>query len=178
MLRRLLPVYAAAAVFAGGYSLLHPFGAIETGGNKQSILSGAEIDPGTLALYARACQNCHSFNTRVPIYGRVPPLSWMIARDVRHARSHMNLSEWQEYSDAERRRLLSEIGSVVRNHQMPVKRYLLLHPEARLSEQEREQIYQWTRAERSRLRPQPTSSGSRFAKYADSRRMILLGSLQ
>jgi Haem-binding domain len=170
MFRRLLPVYAAAAVFAGGYSLLRPFGAIETGGTKQSILNGAQIDPGTLALFERACQNCHSSKTRLPIYGRVPPFSWLIARDVRHARSHMNLSRWQEYSDADRSRLLSEIGSAVRNRKMPLPRYLLLHPEARLSQREREQIYQWTRAERSRLRPQPTSTASRFAKYADSPR--------
>ena len=63
----------------------------------------------------------------------------------------MNLSQWQDYSTDDRLRLLSEIGSAVRNREMPVQRYLLLHPEARLSDDERQQIYSWTRNERRRI---------------------------
>jgi len=72
----------------------------------------------------------------------------------------MNLSQWQDYSVDDRVRLLSEIGSAVRNRKMPVQRYLLLHPEARLTDMERQQIYRWTRTERGRLslRPIPTAS--------------------
>ena len=151
MSRRLLIPCVAAAVFAAGCSLIRPFGVIETAPLNETILRGAEIDPETIALIERACQNCHSLKTALPLYSHVPPISWLIARDVRQARSHMNLSQWQEYSASDRVRLLSEIGSAVRNRQMPVRRYLLLHPEGRLSEKERQQIYEWTRAERSRL---------------------------
>jgi hypothetical protein len=63
----------------------------------------------------------------------------------------MNLSRWQDYSLDDRLRLLSELGSAVRNGEMPVQRYLWLHPEARLSDVERQQIYRWTKKERSRL---------------------------
>jgi hypothetical protein len=63
----------------------------------------------------------------------------------------MNLSQWQDYSTDDRLRLLSEIGSAVRNREMPVQRYLLLHPEARLTDGERQEIYRWTRTERSRV---------------------------
>jgi hypothetical protein len=122
------------------------------------ILSGAEIDSQTLAIIGRACRDCHSLNTVLPFYGHFAPFSWLIARDVQQARLHMNLSQWQEYSAADRARLLSEIGGAVRKRQMPVQRYLLLHREARLSDQEREKVYQWTRAERSRLRSQQTQS--------------------
>jgi len=34
---------------------------------------------------------------------------------------------------------------------MPPQRYLLLHPEARLGDDERQPIYRWTRTERRRL---------------------------
>jgi len=70
----------------------------------------------------------------------------------------MNLSQWQDYSTDDRLRLLGEIGSAVRNRKMPVKRYLLLHPEARLTDIERQQIYLWTRTERSRLRQRQTQA--------------------
>ena len=128
---------------------------------KGAILSGADIDPETLGLIQRACQNCHSFNTELPLYGRIAPMSWLMARDVQQARLHMNLSQWREYPAKDRVMLLSEVGSAVRNHVMPVQRYVLLHSEARLSDPERDRIYRWTRAERKRLRSAPPPSGSR-----------------
>jgi len=74
-----------------------------------------------------------------------------VEHDVRTARAHMNLSKWQSYQDGEKSRLLSEIGSVVRSHIMPPRRYTLLHPEAKLSETEVNEIYQWTRTSRRLL---------------------------
>jgi hypothetical protein len=159
MIKRILIATSVAAVVAVGGSLIHPFGTLGTPGNKQSVLREAQVDPETLAIFQRACQNCHSQQTEWPWYSHVAPISWLIARDVQQARLHMNLSRWQDYSADDRLRLLSEIGSAVRNHQMPLPRYLLLHPEARLTDAERQQIYRWTRAERSRLwmrQPQAT----------------------
>ncbi len=63
----------------------------------------------------------------------------------------MDLSRWQTYGDAEKRRMLSEIGSVVRGHIMPPGRYTLVHPGAKLSQVEVDEIYRWTRADRKLL---------------------------
>ena len=76
--------------------------------------------------------------------------SWMIEKDVHNARSHMNLSHWSDYDSERRIQILTEIGSLVRNHQMPPRRYLMLHPEARLSDADAGLLYQWTRSERKR----------------------------
>jgi hypothetical protein len=151
MLKKILFAVAAAGVAALGGSLIHPFGKPGVPETGQAILRDARIDPGTLAILRRACQNCHSQQTEWPWYSRVAPISWLVARDVQQARLHMNLSNWEDYSSDDRLRLLSEIGSAVRNHEMPVQRYVILHPEARLTDQERQQIYRWTRTERSRL---------------------------
>ena len=157
MIKRTLIVLGAVAIAALGGSLIHPFGTMASGAN-QAIFREAEIDPETLAIVQRACQNCHSQNTKWPWYGRVAPVSWLLAHDVQQARSHMNLSQWQDYSTDDRLRLLSAVGSAVRNRVMPPQRYLLLHPEARLSDQERQQIYRWTRNERRRVGTGPTPS--------------------
>ena len=151
MIKKLLMAVAAAAFAALGGSLIHPFGATTPSAANQTIFREAQIDPGTLALVQRACQNCHSQNTEWPWYSHVAPVSWLLARDVQQARSHMNLSQWQDYSTDDRLRLLSAIGSAVRNHVMPPQRYLLLHPEARLNGEERQEIYRWTRTERRRI---------------------------
>jgi cytochrome c len=89
--------------------------------------------------------------TEWPLYSRIFPVSLMIEHDVQTARAHMNLSRWQIYEDSEKSLLLAEIGSVVRNRVMPPRRYTMIHPEAKLTEAEVNEIYQWTRADRKLL---------------------------
>lgn len=163
MKKALIGIVAAAIVAVGG-SLIHPFGAPGSADNGQVILRDAQIDPETLALVQRACQNCHSQQTVWPWYSGIAPASWLLERDVQQARLQMNLSRWQDYSPDDHLRLLSEIGSAVKNREMPVQRYLFLHPEARLTDAEREQIYRWTRTERSRIGIRETGSLQAFPR--------------
>jgi len=151
VLSRAFITLGAVAVATAGWALFDPYGRTRAEGTSGTILWNSQIDQGTLELMRRACRNCHSQQTEWPWYSRIAPMSWAIARDVQQARGHMNLSRWQDYSADDRNRLLSEIGSSVRTGEMPVRRYLWLHPEARLTDSERQQIYQWTRAERARL---------------------------
>lgn len=115
------------------------------------LFRGATIDPPTLALFQRACQNCHSENAKWPWYSWIPPASLLIRKDVENARQHVNFSNWQSYTPQRQRDLLSRIGSLVRNGQMPLVRYVWLHREAVLTAQDRTQIYRLSRAERKRL---------------------------
>jgi len=116
------------------------------------LFQRAEIDLATLALFQRSCQNCHSENTQWPWYSRIPPASWVIAKDIQEARSHVNLSHWNSYSVDEQQDLSTRIRSAVRTHQMPLPRYTFLHRDAVLAAEERETIYEWSRAEKKRLR--------------------------
>ena len=63
----------------------------------------------------------------------------------------MNLSRWQEYTTDQQVEILSRLGAEVRNHQMPLPRYLTLHPDARLSESDVKELYEWSHKERRRL---------------------------
>jgi hypothetical protein len=79
-------------------------------------------------------------------------MSWLIENDVRNGRSHMNLSHWDEYTLEKQQEILTELSAVVRSRRMPLPRYLQLHPGAKLSDAEIDQIYQWARGERRRLK--------------------------
>ena len=116
------------------------------------LFQGARIDSLTLALFQRSCQNCHSESTQWPWYSRIPPVSWMIAKDVNDARRQANFSDWDSYGEVQQEYILTRIGAAVRTGRMPLARYTLLHREAVLTSQEREQVYEWTKAERKRLR--------------------------
>jgi hypothetical protein len=141
--------------------LIHPNGPIKTTTSRTPLFAGADIDPAVLGLFERSCQNCHSENTEWPWYSYIAPLSWLVEGDVSEARSHMNLSHWDDaYPAQKKQEILARIGAVVRSSEMPPARYTVIHTKAKLSSLEREQIYGWAHAERRRLKStMPASVG-------------------
>ena len=115
------------------------------------LLSGAQVDDRVLAIIARSCGDCHSDATRYPWYSYVAPVSWLVTRDVIQGRERLNLSKWSDYPTLRRQRLLSEIANQVRDEEMPLPLYTLLHPGAKLSKPDADAIFDWTQMERARL---------------------------
>lgn len=115
------------------------------------LLAGAQVPPAVLATFERSCRDCHSEATRYPWYSYIAPVSFLVYKDVKHGREHLNLSRWNEYSLIRRERSLSEIANQVRDGDMPLHTYTLIHRDARLSKAEANAIFQWTQTERFRL---------------------------
>jgi hypothetical protein len=116
------------------------------------LLPGAEIAPSVTNVFSHACINCHSEKTTWPWYSQVAPASWFVENDVKRAREHLNLSRWDSLDTAGQRLLLTAIATVIENREMPPHRYVIFHPEAKLSAEDSVQVIEWTRAERRRLR--------------------------
>jgi hypothetical protein len=83
-------------------------------------------------LAVAACYDCHSNRTRRPLYSRVAPFSWLVARDVEQGREKLNFSTW-EGSGGDAR----DAAETIVDGSMPPRRYLLLHSVAGLTEAER-----------------------------------------
>src|SRR5437667_5704356 len=128
--------------------LIHPYGPVRLQHATGLTVDVQENNQNVRAVLERACQNCHSQQTKWPAYSYLPVVSWALERDVAEARRHMDLSRWDLYSTEQKRDLLARIGTEVRTRQMPLRRYVLLHPEARLSESEIQAIYEWTKVQR------------------------------
>lgn len=114
---------------------LVPYGRDHT--NPPVVREPAWNNPTTRALAVRACFDCHSNATRWPWYSHVAPMSWLLQRHIDEGRQLLNFSEWQRaYEEA------GESGETVREGEMPLQSYLLLHPEARLSVEEKRVLAQ------------------------------------
>ena len=122
------------------------------------LLLGADIPPSVLDVFAHACINCHSEKTSWPWYSHVAPVSWLVENDVKRAREHLNLSRWDGFDGAEQRALLTAIATVIENREMPLHRYLVFHPDVKLSAEDSVQVIEWTQAERRRLRASESGS--------------------
>jgi len=104
------------------------------------------------ALLHAACYDCHSQETKWPWYSRIAPVSWLVASDVTEGRKHMNLSDWPQASPEHAVKQLERISEQVDYKDMPPAKYTLLHPEARLTPDQRQQLIHWADAEVARLK--------------------------
>jgi hypothetical protein len=108
--------------------------------------------PEIAALLHTACYNCHSHETQWPWYSRVAPVSWLVAGDVTRGRERLNFSEWPRELPERAAKRLERISEEVDYKDMPPAKYTLLHPEARLSAGQREQLMHWADQEAARLK--------------------------
>jgi cytochrome c len=151
-IRRLAAAAAVAVLALAALSFFHPWGDLRgDASEKHAVLAGAKVPDEVREMLIQKCGDCHSNGTRWPLYSRIAPSSWLVERDVHEGREHMNLSRWEQYSIDSQIDLLGKMGSQLRQGKMPLRQYLLLHPEARLSEAERKLIVDWTKAERKSL---------------------------
>jgi len=103
--------------------------------------------PEVTALLRRACFDCHSHRTVWAIpQAYVAPFSWLVAHDVSEARDAMNMSRWGAIGPELLGKLSIDIPKEVeKKKEMPPSYYLLVHPEARLTDAERAAIATWAR---------------------------------
>ncbi len=96
-------------------------------------------------ILRRACYDCHSGETRWPVWAYVAPISWLVVRDVDRARHTLNFSDWAEYDATRRIALRTIVGPVTASHRMPLWYYLTLHPDSRLSDADLAALDAWSR---------------------------------
>ena len=117
----------------------------------RTLQSHAQMSAEVADVLRRGCGDCHSNETVWPWYSDVAPVSWFVIDHVNHGRRHLNFSDWTRYDHREADDRLGDIAEAVKAGTMPLASYTLLHPEARLTQAERDLIIEWARAERTRL---------------------------
>lgn len=91
--------------------------------------------PRTRELAVRACFDCHSNETHWPWYSHVAPVSWLVQSDVDEGRRVIDFSEWNRvYEEA------GESAEAVIEGEMPPWYYVALHPSAKLSADEQDEL--------------------------------------
>lgn len=117
----------------------------------KTLQANSQINPQVAAIFERACNDCHSSKTTWPWYTQVAPVSWYVIRHVNQGRKELNFSDWGKYEAKRMVRKLQEICEQVEQGKMPIKNYVLLHPDAALSDADRQAICDWAKQERERV---------------------------
>lgn len=112
--------------------------------NPDDLILNNKLPDSVKQLLTNACYDCHSNESKYPWYSYVAPVSWLVARDIRMGREHLNFSDWESLSKMDKAKQLGEIAEEVEDGNMPMPIYILMHPEAKLTMNQRELLVNWT----------------------------------
>jgi hypothetical protein len=94
-------------------------------------------------IFKTSCYDCHSNNTAYPWYNKIQPVSWIMQGHIKEGKSELNFNEFGSYSERRQKSKFKSILSQVKDGEMPLASYTLMHREAKLSENEKTDLEDW-----------------------------------
>ena len=130
---------------------------IQPARNKSSELSSTDIKktfsiPENVQLVLQiACYDCHSNNTNYPWYSKIQPFGWLLAKHIKNGKAELNFNEFSSYSLRRQISKLTGIGKSVKDGTMPLNSYILIHKNARLSNEDKALLIGWAMSTKDSL---------------------------
>jgi Haem-binding domain len=94
-------------------------------------------------LLKTSCYDCHSNNTHYPWYSKIQPGAWFMEGHINEGKDELNFSTFGNYSDRRKKGKLKSIVSQIRDNEMPLWNYTLMHQDAKLSEKDKLLLNNW-----------------------------------
>lgn len=111
--------------------------------NPNDLIQNNSFDKEIVTMLKNSCYDCHSNETVYPWYSYVAPVSFLVSRDTREGREELNLSEWNSFSKLDKLSAIDDIAEAIEYGEMPMKIYPITHPDAKLTDTDREQLLEW-----------------------------------
>lgn len=98
-------------------------------------------------LLINACNNCHTNKSEYPWYASIEPVGYWLNNHIQEGKGDLNFDEFTNRSLAWQNHKFEEIIEMVEEKEMPLESYTYfgLHPEANLSDAERQVIIDWAK---------------------------------
>jgi hypothetical protein len=111
--------------------------------SKADLVSILGVPANVANILKNACYDCHSNYTSYPWYASVQPLGWLLAKHIKEGKEALNFNEFGNLQGRRQQSKIKAIYNSVRDGSMPLGSYKLLHPEARLSNENKTLIMDW-----------------------------------
>lgn len=111
--------------------------------NPADLIANNDLSPEISTMLRSTCYDCHSNETIYPWYAYVSPVKFLVSKDTRKGRKHLNFSEWENYSLEDKLEALDDISEEIEEGEMPMKIYPITHPNAKLNDADREVLVKW-----------------------------------
>jgi hypothetical protein len=100
------------------------------------VTADLQAPPEVKRVLRNSCYDCHSNQTQLLWFDRIQPAYWLVTKDVEEGRAHLNFSEIAKLPAAQQKGILYEALNQAQLGAMPLPRYTMLHPRARISDED------------------------------------------
>ena len=128
--RAILWIVAALAVAFVGIQLIRPVLP------NPAVTADLQAPPEVKQILKTSCYNCHSNQTVLSWFDQPVPAYWLVVRDVREGRAHLNFSEIGKLPAGQQQAILFEAVSQIELGAMPLPAYKQVHPESAITQQQ------------------------------------------
>ena len=103
--------------------------------------------PDSIALILKnSCNDCHSNYTEYPWYSKIQPIDWWLQNHINDGKRSLNFSRFSEYRIYRQYDKLEEITKLLKEDEMPLPSYLLIHRNSKLNEAQKIQLSLWAQS--------------------------------
>ena len=104
------------------------------------------MPPEVKVIVNKACADCHTNNTNYPFYTNIQPIAYWLEDHVKDGKRHFNFNDFASYKIAKQNHKLEEVIEQIKEGEMPLYSYTLIHKEARLTDAEKETLTNWSQS--------------------------------
>ena len=124
--------------------LFHPAKNISKAPESPNDIAAMYTEPDNVhTILAKACNDCHSNNTRYPWYNNIQPVAWWLNDHIQEGKHELNFNEIGTYNLRRQYNKMKEVKEQVKEGEMPLGSYTIIHTDARLSDQEKTTLINW-----------------------------------
>lgn len=91
----------------------------------------------------KACYDCHSNNTRYPWYAEIQPVRYWLDDHIKEGKGELNFNEFKTYAARRQYIKLERCIKEVKDGEMPLSSYTLIHTDAKLTDTEKHSLLTW-----------------------------------
>ncbi|TDQ16437.1 heme-binding protein [Algoriphagus boseongensis] len=125
----------------------------ESNDNEFDVSKSYNVPDNVSMILKGACNDCHTNLTRYPWYSNIQPVKFFLADHVNDGKRHLNFSSFTNLPLAVQNHKFEEVIEMVEEKEMPLESYTYfgLHPEANLTDQERQVLIDWAKEQMAML---------------------------
>ncbi len=135
---------------------IRPAKNVSTEQSPTDISTKYSVSEPVMTLIDKACNDCHSNNTKYPWYSQIQPIAWWMNDHVEEGKGELNFSTFTSRPLAIQFHKFEEVVETVKEGEMPLPSYtwLGMHPEANLSQEEKDTLIHWAEEQMNAMKQQ------------------------
>jgi hypothetical protein len=137
-------IFLFLIVALAAIQFIRPEKNIAAGESPNHISKVFSVPDDVKQILSASCNDCHSNNTHYPWYNSVQPLSWWLNQHVKEGKEHLNFDVFASYRLRKQFHKFEEIAEMVKEDEMPLPSYTLIHRDAVLSSEQKIILTDWS----------------------------------